>query len=325
MDIVYHYPPELLQLLIDCIPLLCRSKQDVLLFFRGAGVPGAILSDLEMTVVRDRSSINKYEIVRRVLTRLNERGEVTLRERREVLRRVVEFEDFSTCWPNDQLKSKGLVAEIRRVVDVKDSFVRMRTERDREAAARRAIAEEKAEKKRQHRMAQDQLRIQLALAMREKNPQRRGELFEKFVNNLFRVHGVLVKESFRVTEEDGGKVLEQVDGVIELDGELYFVEVKYINRQLDVNDVSRHLVRIYHRHSARGLFVSATLMADPALQLCTEALQRTVVSLCLLEEIAELLEQYGDLAAFLRAKFRAATIEKKPFVRLRMRTSPGAA
>ena len=55
-------------------------------------------------------------MVRTTLTRLNERGEAALRERREILKRVTEFEDFSTCWPNDQLKAKGLVAEIRRVI-----------------------------------------------------------------------------------------------------------------------------------------------------------------------------------------------------------------
>ena len=38
MDITFHYPPELMNLLIDVIPLLNRSKQDVFLFFRGAGV-----------------------------------------------------------------------------------------------------------------------------------------------------------------------------------------------------------------------------------------------------------------------------------------------
>ncbi|HVO60793.1 MAG TPA: hypothetical protein VMT53_07645 [Terriglobales bacterium] len=38
MDIVFHYPPELTQLLIQTIPLLCPSKKDVLSFFKGAGV-----------------------------------------------------------------------------------------------------------------------------------------------------------------------------------------------------------------------------------------------------------------------------------------------
>lgn len=48
-DIVFHYPPELFHLLVDVVPLLNRSKQDVLVFFRGAGVPDSITSDIAFT------------------------------------------------------------------------------------------------------------------------------------------------------------------------------------------------------------------------------------------------------------------------------------
>jgi restriction system protein len=39
IDGTYHYPPELLELLADGIPALFKSKQGVIDFFRGAGVP----------------------------------------------------------------------------------------------------------------------------------------------------------------------------------------------------------------------------------------------------------------------------------------------
>jgi hypothetical protein len=45
-DITFHFPPELFNLLVDTIPLLNRSKKDVLTFFRGAGVPDEITGDL---------------------------------------------------------------------------------------------------------------------------------------------------------------------------------------------------------------------------------------------------------------------------------------
>jgi len=128
----YHYPPEVLNLLVDTIPLLCRSKNDVLLFFRGAGVGEDLFSDISKQLTLDRKSINKYEIVRTVLQRVNEKGDSALQTRREIIKRVAEFEDFSTCWPNDQLKAKGLAGELRRVVNVKDSFTRMAQEREQE-------------------------------------------------------------------------------------------------------------------------------------------------------------------------------------------------
>src|SRR5687768_10946343 len=55
------------------IPLLCPSKQDVLVFFKGAGVAGAITADLAQKVATDKASVNKYEIVREVLVRLNDK------------------------------------------------------------------------------------------------------------------------------------------------------------------------------------------------------------------------------------------------------------
>jgi hypothetical protein len=45
-DITFHYPPELFNLLVDTIPRLNRSKNDVLLFFRGAGVPSSLFEDI---------------------------------------------------------------------------------------------------------------------------------------------------------------------------------------------------------------------------------------------------------------------------------------
>jgi len=116
-DISYHYPPELFNLLVDVVPLLNRPKRDVLMFFPGAGVADAVTSDLAAQLQTAKDEINKYEIVRTVLERLNAKGEGDLRERREVLRRVVEFANFDTCWPSDQLKAKGLVASIREVVN----------------------------------------------------------------------------------------------------------------------------------------------------------------------------------------------------------------
>ena len=126
----FHYPPELMNLLIDTIPLLNRKKSDVFLFFQGAGVPTKLMQPLLQQWQQDKNSINKFEITQQILTKLNEKDETYLRERREVLKRVVEFESFSSCWPEDQLKARGLVAEIQKVVNVKDTFTRIAKERE---------------------------------------------------------------------------------------------------------------------------------------------------------------------------------------------------
>ncbi len=82
----FHYPPEVFSLLVDTIPLLCRSKNDVILFFQGAGIAQEDLSEVSQLVQRDRRSINKFEIARNILTKVNARGDSGLRARREIIK-----------------------------------------------------------------------------------------------------------------------------------------------------------------------------------------------------------------------------------------------
>lgn len=225
MDIIFQYPPELTHLLIQTIPLLCPSKNDVLLFFKGAGVPEAMTQDVSARVAKDRNSINKYEIVRTVLERLHATGESALRERREVLKRVTEFEDFSTCWPSDQLKAKGLVGEVSRVIGVKDSFVRMKQAQENERALRLAEQRKLREEEQQRRTALASLGDELAAQFAETNAHKRGKTLEGIMNRLFQINKISVREAFTV-RIDGQGVMEQIDGVIELEGQLYLVEMK---------------------------------------------------------------------------------------------------
>lgn len=316
IEIIHHYPPEILNLLVDTIPLLCRSKNDVLVFFKGAGVPPAITEDFRHKLATDRNSVNKYEIVREVLVRLNDKGEATLRERREVLKRVVEFEDFSTCWANDQLKAKGLVAEIRRVVDVKDSFGRMRQEQEAERNKRLEEEKRKVAAQSERKAKLEQVKKDLYALFGVADPQQRGKQLEDVLNRLFQTAGILVREAFTRVPPTGEGVVEQIDGVIELDGEIYLVEMKWWDKPLGTGEVSQHLVRVFSRNCARGLLISYSDFTDPAVTICRESLARMVVALCRLQEIVQLLEREDDLAEFLRKKVRAAVIDKMPHYRV---------
>ncbi len=133
----FHYPPELFDLLIQTIPVLCCGKKDVLLFFRGAGIPENLFADIQEQVVNDKDGINKYDISRNILVRINENNERYLNQRRELLKRVSEFESFSNCWPKDQYAARGYVAEVRKIIQTKDAFTRMEMEREKELAKHR--------------------------------------------------------------------------------------------------------------------------------------------------------------------------------------------
>ncbi|WP_312114337.1 restriction endonuclease [Brevibacillus reuszeri] len=312
MNIIYHYPPEVFNLLVDTIPLLFRSKNDVILFFRGAGVPSSFINDVETKVRVNRDSISKYEIVRIILTRINEAGEKTLRERREVLKRVVEFESFSSCWPNDQLKAKGLVTEIQKVVNVKDSFTRMNQERENEAAKNRIDYQEKIVKIQKQRAERDEIKREFNGLFTMQNPHKRGKALENVLNKLFNSYGMLVKESFTLNGNNGEGIIEQIDGVIEIDNRIFLVEMKWWDKPIGVGEVSHHLIRIFNRGHASGIFISASQFTEPAKTVCRDSLSKALVVLVNLVEISRILEQDGDLKEMLRTKIKAAIINRKP-------------
>jgi restriction endonuclease Mrr len=87
--------------------------------------------------------------------------------------------------------------------------------------------------------------------------------------------------------------------------------MKWWNEPLGVGDVSQHLVRVFYRDCARGIFISTSGYTQPAISTCRDALQKSVVVLCNLEEIV-LCWREGNLKDFFRAKISAAIIHKNP-------------
>ena len=49
------YPPEVFGLQVDAIPLLCRSKQDVVLLFQGPGVAPEDIVEVSRTLRLDQA------------------------------------------------------------------------------------------------------------------------------------------------------------------------------------------------------------------------------------------------------------------------------
>lgn len=317
MDERFQYPPDLFNLLVDTIPLLCKGKLDVLLFLEGAGVPKSDLADMTLKVHTDRHSVNKFEIVRDVLKKVNTRGDAALVVRREIIKRVTQFEDFSMCWDSDVHRAKAQVSDIRKMVNVKDSFTKMQQAHDalqaEKAAEARSIHAAKVEQKRKIADVRDRLN---ALFGMDAEPQKRGKLLEGVLNDLFRAYGIHVKEDFKRHDPGGTLVVEQIDGIIEFEGHIYLVEMKWLKDPVGVNDLSSHFLRLFARPDVRGLFISNSDFAGTSIAECiTHAANKTMV-LSSVREIVMLLMSERDFVQMLRAKARAAVLEKKPFLEI---------
>lgn len=287
--------------------------RDVVTFFRGAGVPNDIVNALAERLRQSAKDINKYEMVRVVLDRLNSRGEATLAARREVLRRVVEFSSFESCWESDRLPAKGLVATVREVVQQKDAFTRMEQERNRERQDRLAEAEKIAAERREKLARIETAKREFyGLFGSRATPQARGKALEAAMNNLFAAYGIKVRHAFHLVGQEGQGIVEQIDGAIVLQGQVYFVEMKWYSAAIGKAEITQHIVTLMNRAEARGLFISGSGFTVPAIETTRDFLQHKVMALATLEEIVQVLEEQADLADFVVQKMQAAQIHRNP-------------
>jgi hypothetical protein len=148
----------------------------------------------------------------------------------------------------------------------------------------------------------------------EDKPHARGKELERVLNDLFRAFGVLVREDFKRRDLDTHEVLEQVDGVIEFDGALYLVEMKWLKEPVGVAQFAPHVMRLFNRANTRGIFISASEFTTPVVTECAGFLNQRTMFLCSLKEIVLLLQRQSDLVAFLKAKSQAAMLDKNPFL-----------
>jgi len=315
IDISYHYPADLLSLLIDTIPLICRSKKDIILFFTGAGVGASLTADLAQQLASDPKAVNKFQMVRVVLGRINDKGEIGLGERRQVLKRVTEFEDFSSCWPDDRLKAQGLVGQVQKLVNVKDSFTRMSHERDEERRKRQEQLDREAKARQDRDVDLEAIKTDFFRLFAEKDALKRGKALEGVLNRYFKAQGVLVRDAFILRGDPGQGVVEQIDGVIEIEGNLYLVEMKWWSEALGKGDVSNHMVGVYNRSQARGILIANPGFTEAAIATCKEGLHQSVFVLCELQEFVRLMTDRLDLKSMLKAKISAAVVEKTPLFR----------
>lgn len=313
---IFHYPPELFELLIETIPLLNRSKKSVVLFFRGAGVPDKLLKDISDKLDSHKDSISKYEITRTILTRINEQNESYIRERRELLKRVVEFESFTNCWETDQYKAKGLVSEIRNIINVKDAFTRMKQEKESIQAKHSEGYNRKVEEVKKRIELIEKTKKEFYGLFGLSNAQERGKLLEGVLNSIFSIYKILIREAFTRKGDNGEGIIEQIDGVIEIDDQVYLVEMKWKKDKIGSDDIFAHLGRIYHRTSAQGIFISASGYTDSGIIASKEALlKNAILILTDLEEFINVLDNDKDLVQHFKAKIRKAIIDKEPYTR----------
>lgn len=96
-------------------------------------------------------------------------------------------------------------------------------------------------------------------------------------------------------------------------GHVYLVEMKWWNRPLGPGEVSTHLVRLFSRSGARGIFISASGYTDAAVGNCRDAFQGRVLVLPYPGIDHAPPGARGILQQWLRTKENAAVNDRNPW------------
>lgn len=313
MDLAFHYPPDVFDAVVDAVPLLTRGKHDVTLFFRGCGVDRAFLARIDKRI-DEEPRFSKYHITREILAHVNELGDPGLGQRRQILKRVSEFDEFSSCYPDNQMKARGAVATVAQLVNKKDSFTRLQDEREQDLKRHRDAQRAEAARKEAELKHREEVKADLFALFGEQDPHRRGKALEGVLNRLFETEHILVREAFEVRDDQTGGTIEQIDGAIEVDGQIYLVEMKWWSQPLGRGDVASHLVRVYSRGQVGGILISNSPYHPSAVADCRDALKTKTVVLVELREIIQALTLDRPVRELLVAKIRAAALLKDPLV-----------
>jgi hypothetical protein len=208
------------------------------------------------------------------------------------------------------------VTNIRELVNERDTFTRINQERERELEKHKAEYRTQVQAQQRLRAEREAIKSELYALFAIRDASRRGKMLEGLLNRLFNSYGIRISEAFTVKGDNGEGIIEQIDGVISLDGELYLVEMKWWQDKLGPGDVAQHLVRVFNRSQARGVLISNSGYTDAALISCKDSLQRSVFILCTLEEIVSVLESDVDLKQILNRKVNAAIVDRNPFLKM---------
>jgi hypothetical protein len=310
-----HLRPDLVAKLVDAITNLVWGKQQVLDLFRNAGVPQRLLTDYQEEVNRDRASVKKPVMIRTVLQRMNDAGDAPecVRMRRELVRRVVEWKNYSTCQPNCEDIARGAVAAVAEIVGKYDFLTEIRQERDRQQNERIQKEHAKREAEVGRRAEWDRIKREFMACFGISDRSFRGRTFENVMNKLFLHANLAANPPFTIYGESG-KALEQIDGSIELDGYVYVIEIKWWEGSVEQKELSAFAGKVFMRSGSqvRGLFISASPYTAGAIAVAKEAYAKDrPILLLTLREFFDVINDDGDISELLRRRVRLLADRKQ--------------
>jgi hypothetical protein len=169
-----------------------------------------------------------------------------------------------------------------------DSVAAVRAQPDPQVEARKKLAEE-----------MERLRQRFLVLLAEKNAQARGYAFEAFLNDLFRMNGLIPREPFRV-------VGEQIDGSFEWQSHVFLIEARWRQEAADAPDLYVLRGKVEGKSDwTRGLFISVNGFSSLAADTFSKGRRANLITMDG-QDLMLILEQRWSLLDAIRVKLRHA-------------------
>lgn len=134
------------------------------------------------------------------------------------------------------------------------------------------------------------------------NSQKRGYAFEKFLYKFFSENNLEPRGSFKI-------IGEQIDGSFSFLNEIYLLEAKWTNSQINKSDIVVFNEKVNSKSGfTRGLFISYSRYTDEAIETFSKGRNVSIV-LMTVEELAIMLQRKINFTEFFKKKVRVLAEE----------------
>ena len=241
----FVFPKDIMDCMKDCILAIFWPKKDIVDFFINAGCDSKLLEKKEL------ASLSRIEIVNDVFAMLQRREDNGIGQFRQMLKLLINWDYFDSYY-FDSLKkldkevAKQKIAHLKQLQEVRDGGLKSKREKSSVVNNRiQTINENRQELKEEFLFLSKGIDYQ----GRTVNKQKRGYLFETFLQKLFRSEGLEVTEAFKIEGE-------QIDGAVKFEGTHYLIEAKWQDKCSASDSLYHFAYKVAGKMYGRGIFIS---------------------------------------------------------------------
>jgi hypothetical protein len=261
-----HFSPAALQALKEALTHIYWKRRDIRDFIYHSIENKAIVSSI------DWENNLKAESVSILIERMVSRPDLYHADLLRVFDEVLHFNDFNHLkqWDDPETKIAKAKAAVEAVRTHASGYFTLKEEKERELQRRAAYEARQLETlSRQQKVGE--LRNDFFAISTEENPQKRGYLLERFLNELFIYYDLEPKKSFKI-------VGEQIDGSFTFDHQDYLLEAKWQKDPIQAGDLYDFGGKISGKLKvALGLFISVNGFSDESTQVDSPVIKSMIL------------------------------------------------